>query len=202
MPLQNRVTPDGEIVAHSARGLFFGNRGGRIHDPATRTLLPRRRWVSKRWICCVLAFRGRQRRVMGPGYTELFFLDEATALAAGHRPCFECRRADARAFAAHWQAGHGLSAPPMADDMDTVLHGERLNRTDPLALPASLPSGAMVADDKAVYAMRDGSALIWGPDGYRAATPPKIARIITPPAIIRVLESGYRPAWHPTAGAV
>ncbi len=91
MPLQNRVLPDGQIVAHSARGAFMGNRGGRFHDPETRTLTTRR-WASRQWIICVLDFKHRHREVMGHGYTELFFLDEVTALAAGHRPCFECRR--------------------------------------------------------------------------------------------------------------
>ena len=97
MPLPNRVTPFGEIVATLERGTLFCNRGGRIHDPATRTLL-RRRYTSRRWICCVLDFKGRRRQVFGPGYTELFFLDEATGLAAGHRPCFECRRSRFLAF--------------------------------------------------------------------------------------------------------
>ena len=96
-PLQNRVTPFGDIAAVSARGGMMGNRGGRLHGPERR--LGRRRWASRAWICCELAFRGRQRVVMGESYTELFFLDEAVALAAGHRPCFECRRREARAVA-------------------------------------------------------------------------------------------------------
>jgi len=99
VPLQNRVTPFGTLVADAARGEMFGNRGGRIHDPATRRLTGRR-WASKAWICCVLSFKGRQRSVWGQSYTELFFCDEVTALAAGHRPCFECRRRDALAFQA------------------------------------------------------------------------------------------------------
>ena len=106
-PLANRVDPSGAIQAVAARGTLMGNRGGRIHlaaDPETGEgpRLGRRRWASRQWICCVLAFKGRRRQVMGPGYTELFFLDEATALAAGHRPCFECRRAEALAFAEAW----------------------------------------------------------------------------------------------------
>jgi hypothetical protein len=99
MALQTRVTPFGELVAVPARGTLFGNRGGRFHDPATGTLRTRR-WASNRWICCVLAFKGRQREVWKTGYTELFFLDEVTALAAGHRPCCECRRGAARGFQA------------------------------------------------------------------------------------------------------
>src|SRR5947199_10356022 len=98
MPLQNRVTPFGELIAISARGTMFGNRGGRFHrDDRT---LGARRWASRQWICCVLSFKGRRHSVWGPtSYTDLFFLDEVTALAAGHRPCFECLRADANASA-------------------------------------------------------------------------------------------------------
>ena len=96
MPLQNRVNPFGELCAFSARGLFMGNRGGRFHTDAKT--LTARRWASRQWICCVLDFKGRRRDVWGRFYTELFFLDEPTAFAAGHRPCFECRRKDAQAL--------------------------------------------------------------------------------------------------------
>ena len=109
MPLQNRVDPWGELHAVAARGTMMGNRGGRIHDE--HRSLGARRWTSRRWICCELAFKGWWRPVMGRGYTELFFLDEVTALAAGHRPCFECRRAEAKAFAAAFSAGQGASSP-------------------------------------------------------------------------------------------
>src|ERR1044071_4197276 len=125
MPLQNRVSPFGELLATRARGLFMGNRGGRIHTH-DRTLATRR-WASRQWICCVLAFNNRRRNVWGRFYTELFFLDEPTALAAGHRPCFECRRNDADAFAEHWQRVHGLDTRPRAAEMDRQLHGERLD---------------------------------------------------------------------------
>src|SRR5438034_9390541 len=125
MPLQNRVTPLGELVAVASRGLFMGNRGGRIHRN-DRTL-GTRRWASRAWICCVTRFKGRHRTVWGHGYTELFFLDEPTALAAGHRPCFECRRRDALAFAEHWRQAFRLRARPSAGDMDERLHAERLN---------------------------------------------------------------------------
>src|SRR5437868_15544573 len=112
MVLQNRVDPFGELIATSARGMLLGNRGGRFHrDDRT---LGRRRWASRQWICCVLEFKGRQRDVWGRFYTELFFLDEPTALAAGHRPCFECRRVEAQAFAACWQHAAGLKSPPGA----------------------------------------------------------------------------------------
>src|SRR6266403_2748647 len=105
MPLQNRVTPTGDIIATPHRGMFTGNRGI-IHDPATKTL--RRRWASQAWLTCVREFRGRRRDVMGGrSWTELFFLDEATALAAGHRPCFFCRREAAEKFRSAWTAGNG-----------------------------------------------------------------------------------------------
>src|SRR5579864_4645810 len=125
MSLQNRVDPFGELIAVPARGLFMGNRGGRFHTDAKR--LTARRWASRQWICCALDFKGRQRDVWGRFYTELFFLDEPTALAAGHRPCFECRRKEAEAFAERWREARRLAARPLADEMDEVLHAERLH---------------------------------------------------------------------------
>src|SRR4249919_3303351 len=127
MPLQNRVTPEGDIIATPHRGLMMGNRGGAFHLP-DRTI-GHRRWASRQWIACVLEFKGRHRAVMmQPNrYTELFFLDEATALAAGHRPCFECRRRDAETFAGFWQEAFKRPKRPRADEMDLVLHAERLN---------------------------------------------------------------------------
>ena len=125
MPLQNRVTPTGDIVATPQRGMFTGNRGI-IHDPATKTLL-NKRWSSPAWLICVCEFRGRRREVMGTrSWTELFFLDEATALAAGHRPCFYCRRDDANRFRAAWEQGNGV-ADVRLRDIDAVLHRERLD---------------------------------------------------------------------------
>ena len=121
MPLQNRVDPFGELFAAKARGLFMGNRGGRIHSP--QKTLGARRWASKQWICCVLDFNNRHRNVWGDSYTELFFLDEPTALAAGHRPCFECRRKDAELFASLWAKALRLKARPRARDMDDVQIG-------------------------------------------------------------------------------
>jgi len=203
MPLQNRVTPFGEIVAHPARGLFMGNRG--ILHEAGRRLHPTRRWAHKAWICCLCEFRGRHRTVMTPGrYTELFFLDEATALAAGHRPCFECRRADARRFAAAWADGNG-GLRPTARDMDTVLHAERLDgktkRLHPLpASPDPLPDGAMVAAEGRAWLVRDGRFLPWSFEGYGAAAD-KLSSLslLTPPSIVSALAAGYRPALHPSA---
>src|SRR6516162_4923033 len=147
MPLQNRVTPTGDIIASPHRGMFTGNRGI-IHDPATKTLL-KRRWASRAWLTCVCEFRGRRREVMATrSWTELFFLDEATAFAAGHRPCFFCRRDDANRFRSSWEQGNGVNAV-RAGEIDRVLHGERLDhgnkRLHPLPMPlAELPDGAMV----------------------------------------------------------
>jgi hypothetical protein len=205
MPLQNRVTPEGEIIADPARGLMMGNRGGRLHDE-TRTL-GRRRWVSKQWIACRLDFRGRRREVMGPcSYTELFFLDEATALAAGHRPCFECRREDARAFAAAWAKAQGGNRSPTAAEMDRVLHGERLTpagdkRTFRAPL-GELPDGAMIRGATGPRLRVDDVMLRWTPAGYCdpvLAVPALIVEILTPPSIIAVLKSGYVSMMHETA---
>src|SRR6478609_2709079 len=122
MPLQNRVTPLGELVAAPERGLLYGNRG-RLHDAEGRI---RRSFDGTRWIACVLDFKGRRRTpLLQPGrFTELFFLDEATAMAAGHRPCAECRRADYDRFVALWRDRH--RGPAGADAIDVVLHRERL----------------------------------------------------------------------------
>jgi hypothetical protein len=208
MPLQNRVDPFGELCTVSARGLFLGNRGGRIHGD-DRTLT-RRRWTSRAWICCRLAFKGRHRAVWGKSYTELFFLDEPTGLAAGHRPCFECRRADALAFAAAWARGDRLAASPRAPAMDAVLHAQRLDgrakRRHGVALD-DLPDGAMVAlplDDRA-FAVRGNALLPWTASGYGPPQPrPNKIRVdlLTPPAIVAVLAAGYRPQWHPSADRV
>src|SRR5882724_2357593 len=122
MPLQNRVSPFGELFVTPARGTLMGNRGGRLHD--ARRQLASRRWSSKQWICCQLDFNDRHRKVWGEGYSELFFLDEVTALAAGHRPCFECRRKDAEIFAALFSGGSKRASAPV---MDKVLHAERLD---------------------------------------------------------------------------
>src|ERR1700722_3184659 len=124
MPLQNRVTPFGDIIAIAQRGTFTGNRGI-IHDPATKTLL-KKRWTTKAWLICVCEYKGWRRVVMGGhSWTELFFLDEAVALAAGHRPCFFCRRQSAEAFRAAWATARGGKVP-FAAEMDAVLHEERL----------------------------------------------------------------------------
>jgi hypothetical protein len=205
MPLQNRVNPFGELTATPERGLFFGNRGGRFHTD-TKTLTARR-WASRQWICCVLDFKGRQRDVWGRFYTELFFLDEPTALAAGHRPCFECRRKDAEAFAEAWRKAHPLPTRPYADEMDAVLHGERLQgraKRQHRRKIDTLPDGAFVALEGEPFAVRGGAVLHWTPQGYDARKPrPRgiAVDVLTPPAILAVLSAGYRPHWHPSAPA-
>jgi len=203
MPLQNRVTPSGDIMAVSDRGLFTGNRGI-IHDPATKTLL-RKRWSNPAWLTCVCEFRGRRRKVMGGrSWTELFFLDEATALSAGHRPCFYCRRDDANRFRAAWEQGNGL-VNLHAPDIDAVLHRERLagggKRVH--ALPMrwdKLPDGAMLQSGGESYLIAQGRALQWSFAGYSAAgTAIKDAMLLTPPSTLRALSAGYRPVLHPSA---
>ena len=138
-PLQNRVAPDGSLHAVPERGLLMGNRGGRLHRPDGT--LGHARWRSRAWIACLTEFRGRHRAVWGESYSELFFLDEATALAAGHRPCFECRRAAARAFAEAW----GHARPPSAP-RDGPRAARRTPRpARPPALRPTCPPGAIFA---------------------------------------------------------
>ena len=203
MPLQNRVDPFGELIAVPARGLFMGNRGGRFHSDAKT--LTARRWASRQWICCLLAFKGRQRDVWGRFYTELFFLDEPTALAAGHRPCFECRRADALHFAESWRCAQRLRARPPAPAMDAVLHDERLaGRAKRLHRRAigSLPDGAFVALDGEAFAVRGNALLHWTAAGYderRKRPRHGMVDALTPPAILAVLAAGFEPQWHPSA---
>src|SRR5690348_5379275 len=231
MPLQNRVSPFGELFATPARGTLFGNRGGKFHTGDRK--LTARRWASRQWICCVLEFKNRQRDVWGRYYTELFFLDEVTALAAGHRPCFECRRRDAEFFASLFPRGTTISAHSRASGnpalgprfrgdergglasrrmtapyMDDVLHRERLDgrakRTHRAAIDA-LPDGAMVVRDGEPFALRGNRMLHWTPQGYDAAQPrPRGSEteVLTPPSIVAVLQSGYAPLWHPSAGTL
>ena len=183
MPFQNRVTPLGELIATPERGLVYGNRGC-LHDEQGRI---RRQWQVKRWIACRLEFRGRHRAggPMPPGrYTGLFFLDDATALAAGHRPCAECRREDYNRFTAIWGA--------KADAIDKVLHGERLQRFHPARLE-DLPDGAFVVAEDAPFLVLGDELLRWTPGGYteRRARRSGKTTLITPPSTVRVLEAGW-----------
>lgn len=204
-PLQSRITPFGEIVAIAQRGQFTGNRGI-IHDPATKTLL-KRRWTTKAWLVCLCAYKGRRREVMGGrSWTELFLLDEAVALAAGHRPCFFCRRADAEHFRQCWAAARA-EPRPSAKAMDAVLHRERLDggrkRIHALAMPlAALPDGAMVVASGAPYTLLAGKAHRWTDEGYAPAE--RLDRadgLLTPPSTLMALGAGYRPTLHPSIRA-
>jgi hypothetical protein len=201
MSLQNRVNPFGTLFVSPARGTLMGNRGGKFHADDRR--LTSRRWASRQWICCLLAFRGRKRDVWGRYYTELFFLDEVTAFAAGHRPCFECRRKDAERFATLFSRPKKRAA---ASAMDEMLHTERLNgkakRTHRRKLDM-LPDGAMIALDGEAFAIRGPRLLLWKPTGYVRSRPrPRGVEVdvLTPPSILSVLARGYAPLWHPSAG--
>jgi len=200
MPLQNRVDPFAELLATSARGTLMGNRGGKFH--ADDRSLTGRRWASRQWICCVLKFKDRQRNVWGRYYTELFFLDEVTALAAGHRPCFECRREDAEHFALLFS---GKKTRASATSMDKLLHAERLDgkakRVHRRKID-TLPDGAIIALDCGCFAVRGKQLLRWTPSGYAKPMPrPRGVEvdILTPPSILSVLARGYVPGWHPSA---
>ncbi len=201
MPLQSRVDPFGNLITAPARGTLMGNRGGRIHDDGRK--LGTRRWATKQWICCRLEFNDRHRTVWGDSYTELFFLDEVTAFAAGHRPCFECRRRDAMRFAALFAGGLRRASAPA---MDKVLHGERLEgkaKRRHARDISMLPDGAMIAIDDNAFAVRGGLLLPWSPTGYTELIPRPPggpATVLTPPSVLAVLGLGYQPQWHPSAG--
>nr|HMQ56975.1 hypothetical protein [Rhizobiaceae bacterium] len=194
-------------------GLFTGNRGI-LHDAATRRL-GRRRWTTKAWICCALDYKGQRRDVMGAnghdgkaGWTELFFLDEATALAAGHRPCFACRREAAERFRTLWRAAHGAPEAGVRE-IDAILHLERLASgasRKPLSLIdlPGLPDGAMVASGNDAWLIAGRMARPWAFDGYAPARPlgalaAKPLFLLTPPSTVKVLRQGYRPALHQSA---
>jgi hypothetical protein len=197
MPLQNRVNPYGEIEAVNARGSMMGNRGGKFHrDDKT---LGKRRWATTHWICCDLVWKDQHHEPMGQGYTSLFFLDEVTALSAGHRPCFYCRRKEAKAF-----LGEVMVTP-----FDKQLHAERLIPLCEAGRVAGgtpdglgLPSGAMIDLDNTPYAIKDHNLLRWTHHGYTdciAITPTMRGKVLTPPSILNILKSGYSPRWHESA---
>lgn len=200
MPLQNRVSPDGDLVATPARGTMFGNRGGRIHTDGKG--LTNSRWKSKAWICCVLCFKDRQRDVMGAGYTEMFFLDEATALAAGHRPCFECRREDAMRFSTLWNRARTRPGRAYVADMDQVLHKERLSILSNAKL--NLISCYTIFQIGPEYFIKlPRSTAKWSFEGYTesAIDPDSEVRPITPLSIQEIFRLGYVPKLHPSADA-
>jgi hypothetical protein len=205
MPRQNRVTPFGEIIAVPERGTLMGNRGV-LHDDAGRIM---RSWQVQRWIACRTAFRGRHRQLLQPhSWTELFFLDEATAFAAGHRPCAECRHADYLRFKAAWAAGVG--APNGAEEMDAVVHADRLEgrgaqqrkRTYWEQL-ASLPEGVFMRLDGSAWLLWGGQLLEWSAGGYRVQQPLPLAasrvEVLTPRSLVAVLRAGYALQVHISA---
>jgi hypothetical protein len=202
VPLRNRVTPFGEIVAVPGRGLLMGNRGV-LHTPDRQIV---RDSQVRRWIACRLEFRGRHRQLLQPNrWTELFFLDEAAALAVGHRPCAECRHRDYVRFKDAWQLAHG-AGPWSADALDERLHRERRvgpwrKRTFSADL-ASLPDGTYVAVDGAAWLVLGEEIRAWAPDGYVARRPrPRslLVTVLTPPSVVDVLRAGYEPMLHPSA---
>ncbi len=203
-PRQNRVTPFGTIEASPDRGLLMGNRGI-LHDAFGR--LGAARWRHPHWIACALSFKDRHRPIMAPGaYTELFFCDEAVALAAGHRPCAECRRADFRRFA----HAFGRGAPIPAPAIDAELHGSRVRRDRTQqhhdAPPEGLPDGAFVMLPEApdvAWLVWSGALHRWSHAGYRerqARPSGGVVTVLTPPPTVRALSAGYVPRVHPTAG--
>jgi hypothetical protein len=210
MPRHNRVNPFGQLISTESRGTLMGNRGC-LHDDQGRI---RRPFAVRRWIICRLEFRGRHRVVMSPGrYTELFFLDEATALAAGHRPCAECQHERYLLFRDAWMAANpGLASRSSraADDIDAVLHAERLDerrgKRTWLAPLADLPPGVMVADPLgAAHLVLERRLARWEPGGYAISVPwpaPGRVEVLTPPSIVRAIARGYPVSVHPSAEAL
>ena len=208
MSLQNRVTPLGDLIATPHRGLVYGNRGC-LHNERGEI---RKRNSTKRWIACRLSFRGRRRSpLMAPGrFTELFFLDEATALAAGHRPCAECRRSDYNRFGQLWSTHHPGQAG--ADAIDAQLHTERLTASGGERLIHDapydeLPDGAFVLEAGSPHLVLGIHLLTWSPGGYqvrRRRPTDRRATVITPRSIVAILNGGWDstvPFLHPSARA-
>jgi hypothetical protein len=207
MPLQNRVTPTSEIIADAARGTLMGNRGA-LHGADRR--LGTARWRHPHWVCCRLDFKNRRREVMAPRcYTELFFLDEATALAAGHRPCSECRRENFRAFQAAWRRAFGMERDASAPAIDRALHGARVEPRSRRqvrfeAALDDLPDGAfaLLPEDRSTPLLIQGAHLLpWRPSRYGAprSRPAATCLVLTPRPAVAVLHAGYAPALHQSA---
>ncbi len=202
-PLQNRVSPTGEIEAVAARGNFTGNRGV-LHDN-DKNLLPAR-WKHKNWIICELQFKSIHRNVMTPRrWTELFFLDEAVALAAGHRPCAKCRRGAYNAYISALKK-NGVDICSDFQRLDASLHRER-------ALPGArvcryhkarledLPDGAFVLAAGTPALVIQDKILPWSHYGYGFPMPRFVGEVVllTPPLSIKAMNSGFRPIIHPSA---
>ena len=203
MPHQNRVTPFGEMIATPERGTLYGNRGCLVNNDAKIV----RQFKELRWIICVLDFKGRRHPMMAPGrYTGLFFLDEATAFAAGHRPCAECQRDRFNLFREYWTTANPALAgsdKPLAPVMDEVLHRERKASDEFCNSVDGLPDGTFISDNGAdAYVVLNKKLLLWTPGGYICDKRAKVdfpARVLTPRSIIGSLAAGYPVTFHPTA---
>lgn len=197
--LQNRVDPFGNLIKTSARGLWMGNRG-LIHDEGQNILRP---FKLKAWLICKLEFKGWKRKVMTPNrYTELFFMDEATAFAAGHRPCFECRKEDYNKFKSFWLKGnpeYGFNEKTSIREIDNILHGERIKLDKSKVTyeddAGNLPSGTFVLVNNQPYLIFNGSLYLWSPFGYEKATalPGGKLQILTPRSVVNSFKAGYIP---------
>jgi hypothetical protein len=206
MPRHNRVTPYGKLIGGPERGLFWGNRGALLDRHGEVARYSR----GQAWIICVLSFKGRRRQQWRPGrLTELYFLDEATGLAAGHRPCGECRYQEYQAFKAAFAAAVTGGRRAGAPAIDERLHADRLagpGRRQTYRAPlAGLPDGAMVELAGAPWLVWQHALLAWTPGGYReprplAAEGGETVTVLTPRATVAVLAAGYRPVAHPSAG--
>ncbi|MCA1334359.1 hypothetical protein [Pseudooceanicola marinus] len=204
MTLQNRVDPFGTIRAVPARGQLMGNRGI-LHDDRR---VVRRTHAHQAWVACALSYKGRDRKpLMWPGrYTELFFLDEATALASGHRPCATCRRDRFKAFTAAWKAVHGgpEEGRSLPQTIDRALHRARIARggrkVTSEARAADLPDGTIIARGEDAFLILKGSLHLWGFEGYGEALPlgEGPVTVLTPAPLLKVLRHGYRPEVHPS----
>ena len=209
MPLQNRVDPFGAIFRSPARGTFMGNRGGALHNEQREIVRP---YLNRRWIACVLEFRGRRRVIMAPRrYTELFFLDEAVTFAAGHRPCAECRYTRFKAFQAAWlgRANANVGTSARADDIDAELHRARLDpqkRKRTYRAPLrSLPDGCFVEIDRAPWLVLGDALCLWTPARYaekQRRSGRLTVTVLTPQPIVECFRQGYRPEMHSSASAL
>lgn len=206
MPLQNRIMPSGDLIAVADRGTMFGNRGV-LHDARQRIV---RHYQVQRWIVCVLEFRGRHREVMQPNhYTELFFLDEATALAAGHRPCAECRHVDYQHFRRCWADAHGEqhAGLPTAGEIDRRLHADRMSspgvQQSYVEDISALPEGVFIARHDGSWLLWESALLRWTPAGYdRCEARPSHGQVtvLTPRGTVRTIAAGYVPGVHQSVG--
>lgn len=198
--LQNRVDPFGNIIKTGARGVWMGNRG-LLHDHSKNLVRPFR---LKAWITCVLEFKGRRRQVMAPDkYTELFFMDEATAFAAGHRPCFECRREDARLFKRYWLKGnpeYGFTEKTPIREIDEILHKERIDRNGKkvtIEMAATdIPDGTFILLNERPYLFYKHKLFEWSPSGYSkgiALPDATTLTVLTPVSVVNAFAAGYVP---------